>query len=175
MNNPYSAPEAVFSELDANDDTYEPKIFSLNGRIGRLRYVAYVWGALLLTGILIALMGTMPIHLGSSRAGLISLSMIYYILPLIIARRRMHDLDNSSWFALLMLVPLLNVIVGLYLAFARGTDGRNSYGPMPAANTPFLLISLLIIPVGILAAIGIPQYQKYSSAAVKHAAVGGHP
>jgi uncharacterized membrane protein YhaH (DUF805 family) len=163
MNNPYSAPEAVFSELDANDDTYEPKIFSLNGRIGRLRYVAYVWGALLLTGILIALMGPMP------------LSMIYYILPLIIARRRMHDLDNSSWFALLMLVPLLNVIVGLYLAFARGTDGRNSYGPMPAANTPFLLISLLIIPVGILAAIGIPQYQKYSSAAVKHAAVGGHP
>jgi hypothetical protein len=40
MSNPYAAPDAVLSDV-AEDETYEPQIFSVNGRIGRLRYLAY--------------------------------------------------------------------------------------------------------------------------------------
>ena len=48
-----------------------------------------------------------------------------------IAVKRLHDLDKSGWYYLLVLVPLVNLILGLCLLFVPGTRGSNEYGPDP--------------------------------------------
>ena len=45
--------------------------------------------------------------------------------------RRLHDLNKSGWFALLLLVPIIDFFFALYLLFVKGTDGPNDYGPDP--------------------------------------------
>ena len=82
----------------------------------------------------------------------------------IVARRRLHDLDGTGWLTLLMFVPLINVVFGLYLLFATGSPGTNKYGPAPQANTVLeIFIGLIaqIFIIGILAAVAIPSYQGY--------------
>ena len=83
---------------------------------------------------------------------------------LIITKRRLNDLNHSGWWSLLLFVPFVNIIVGLYLTFGSGTDGPNDYGLPPAKNSPLLLIGGLLLPIvfiGILAAVALPAYQKY--------------
>ena len=48
-----------------------------------------------------------------------------------LSMRRFHDLDKPGWWALGSFIPLLNIVVELYLLFAKGTDGANQFGPDP--------------------------------------------
>lgn len=48
--------------------------------------------------------------------------------------RRFHDLNRSGWLYFLTFIPLLNIILGFYLVFVRGTCGMNRYGPDPLEN-----------------------------------------
>ena len=48
--------------------------------------------------------------------------------------KRLHDLDLSGWYYWLGLIPLVNLIFGLYVMFGRGTIGPNKYGPDPRAT-----------------------------------------
>jgi uncharacterized membrane protein YhaH (DUF805 family) len=41
--------------------------------------------------------------------------------------RRLHDLNRSEWWALLALVPIINVFMAIYLIFFKGTPGPNKY------------------------------------------------
>lgn len=45
--------------------------------------------------------------------------------------RRFHDLDKPGWWALTTIIPIVNVIMELYLIFAKGTQGQNQFGPDP--------------------------------------------
>lgn len=45
--------------------------------------------------------------------------------------KRLHDVNLSGWFALLILIPSINFIFFLYLLFAGGTIGMNKYGYDP--------------------------------------------
>ena len=47
--------------------------------------------------------------------------------------RRWHDLGKSGWLSLLMLIPLLNFFVLIFLWAKKGTDGPNTYGDDPLA------------------------------------------
>lgn len=165
MSNPYAAPTADLSRLESGTETYEPAIFSLTGRIGRVRYIAYsvAYGALaLIPGMLVgagaAVFGLVKF------APLLSLLMIWLV-PCIAARRRLNDMDHNSWLALLVLVPYLNMLVALWLVFAKGSEGPNTYGPAPSPNTGGTIAAAFLVPVfivGILAAIAIPAYQSYT-------------
>ena len=97
---------------------------------------------------------------------------------LIMARRRLHDLDHSGWLALLLIVPLVNVFFGLYILFAAGTEGRNSYGPMPAKNSIALIIVGIILPLmffGAMVATGVSGYLKYQEIAKAQKALQAKP
>jgi uncharacterized membrane protein YhaH (DUF805 family) len=45
--------------------------------------------------------------------------------------KRLHDMDFTGWYALLLLIPLANFALWLMLFFKEGTFGPNSYGDDP--------------------------------------------
>jgi uncharacterized membrane protein YhaH (DUF805 family) len=45
--------------------------------------------------------------------------------------RRLHDIDRSGWWLLIILIPLVGIIVFLVWACTRGTPGPNRFGPDP--------------------------------------------
>jgi uncharacterized membrane protein YhaH (DUF805 family) len=49
--------------------------------------------------------------------------------------RRLHDLDRSGWWSLLMLVPLIGWFWLLFWFCTRGTVGSNRFGPDPLQDT----------------------------------------
>lgn len=170
MNNPYNAPTADLSSPGDAGATYVPKMLELRGRIGRVRYLAYTFGLTLLLGLAMAmLMGV----LAMISEKLIMLGLILYIplilATLVVAARRLNDLGQTGWLALLTLVPLLNFFFGLWLIFGAGSASANQYGPPPSKNTTAVVWLACILPIvgiiGILAAIALPAYQDYTTRA----------
>jgi uncharacterized membrane protein YhaH (DUF805 family) len=49
--------------------------------------------------------------------------------------RRLHDLDRSGWWLLLMFIPLIGAIILLIWHCTKGTDGPNRFGPDPLASS----------------------------------------
>jgi uncharacterized membrane protein YhaH (DUF805 family) len=170
MNNPYASPHANVTDFDDNE-TYQPRIFSAQGRIGRLRYMAYscIVQFVLLFFVGIAAAALMPALNGGNEAagsGFIMIAMLIYIpiiaAAFIMAKRRLNDLDRSGWLAILLLVPLVNLFLAIYMLFWPGSTGSNSYGPKPEANSSWLYVFIIVpILLGILAAIALPAYQDY--------------
>jgi uncharacterized membrane protein YhaH (DUF805 family) len=59
------------------------------------------------------------------------------ILPsLAVGVRRLHDLDRSGWWVLLVFIPLIGAIVLIVWYCSRGTPGTNSFGadPLPTVG-----------------------------------------
>jgi len=165
--NPYSAPDAA---LDTGQDAlYQPKIFSFNGRIGRMRYLAYSIGVnIILMAVMIPLGGAGGLMGGEADMSMIAMLVIgiFYIATFVIsimfAKRRLNDLNRSGWWFLLFLIPIVNLLFAIYILFFPGTDGDNNFGPAPAANSIGVLILGWVFPVimilGIVAAVAIPMF-----------------
>ncbi|MBI3230338.1 MAG: DUF805 domain-containing protein [Burkholderiales bacterium] len=176
MNQPYAAPGA---NLDHNqeEEFYDPKVFALNGRIGRARYFCYsagvTWLFFFVLGIAAAVILPAMMSKGGKPDGFfIALVMLIYlpflVIPMIYARRRLHDLGHNGWLVLLLLVPLVNMALGLYILFAPGNSGPNQYGLPPKPGNAVWLVVAVIVPfflIGILAAIALPAYQDYTNRA----------
>ena len=167
MNNPYNAPGATLSGDMASDQTYDPEVLAVNGRIGRLRYIAYSMAISISLSIvmviLMVLLGTI-----SQKVALLGLILYVPILAyyFILAIRRLNDMGHPGWWSLLQIIPLINLVFYLWLIFGRGDDGNNAYGPAPAGpNSGLVIAGACVLPlifiVGILAAIAVPQYAKY--------------
>lgn len=119
--------------------------FSASGRFGRLSYLAWMFLLTLVFYVLALVVGiafgVSAAAIGQAESGLfggISMTAILGFVVLYIAFlyflfvfaiRRLHDLNQTGWLSLLFLVPLLNIIFGLYILFAKGTPGPNNYGP----------------------------------------------
>jgi uncharacterized membrane protein YhaH (DUF805 family) len=171
---PYAAPKSNIGDMD-QPQYGEAKAFSFSGRIGRIRYMAYSMGMMLLfsfiAGILGAAMAPIMSDPSGEAAGVVSglLMIVVYafivVASFVLAIRRLNDFDASGWWSLLLFVPLVNGIFGLALWFVPGTKGGNRFGPEPPPNTGGAIFLALLMPIiaviGILAAIAIPQYQAY--------------
>jgi uncharacterized membrane protein YhaH (DUF805 family) len=159
--NPYKPPTANVDDLNT-DAVQEIRILSVQGRIGRLRYLAYTTvgsfvimiAAGILGGILSVFFGPLvtPFVIGLAYIPLIVFSIMMMI-------QRSHDMDWSGWMCFLSIVPF----AGLIWLFKSGTQGENTYGAPPPPNT--LAVKILafapLILILLLAAIAIPQYQEY--------------
>lgn len=119
------------------DKTFSEMFLTAKGRLNRLRY----FKRMLVLGI-VEIISTTLISSAFFDASTYDLSTTGYILTavvfIVIAPmqyllfiRRLHDLDKTGWLSLLMLVPVLNALLGLYLLFASGTVGHNQYGADP--------------------------------------------
>jgi uncharacterized membrane protein YhaH (DUF805 family) len=158
------------------NEPYQPSLFTISGRIGRLRYLAYSFTSMILCMIIFGILaGVFFAAMASKNTAFTAVGAILMLLgyiPLvavgfILARRRFNDTGNTGWLSLLMFVPLVGLLVWFYLALAPGTDGGNSYGPPPGPNNALIVVGALMLPVvivlGILAAIAIPAYQGYAN------------
>ncbi|WP_170289128.1 DUF805 domain-containing protein [Massilia sp. YMA4] len=118
----------------------QPQPFALHGRIGRVRYLAYSFGAMIALLLVAIVLGALLGAIGAGpavAAGLMQLLVgtLMAAANLVIARRRLHDLGKAGWWGVLLLVPLLNIAVTLWLAIGKGDEGENAYGAPPAPNS----------------------------------------
>ena len=59
-----------------------------------------------------------------------SLADLALFLPgLALAIRRLHDLDRSGWWFLLVFIPVIGAIILIIWACTKGSDGPNRFGP----------------------------------------------
>lgn len=120
--------------------------FSFTGRIRRIEYLLSIVIGGIIGGIAYSLsIGTFVVgaavgSVGTSFFGvligcLVLLASIWFMLTQGV--KRLHDLDKSGWLVLLMFIPLVNFVFGLYLLFADGTVGPNQYGADPKNRMPY--------------------------------------
>ena len=166
--NPYESPKS--RTLDSTSDTYQPKLFSMNGRIGRIRYLAYSLIAMLAYGFVVGIIAAVaiPTMSGASET-MTGFVMIALYAPLIVfsiflMKRRLNDLNMSGWWQLIAYIPIIGALFALFMLLWPGKKESNKYGPAPAKNSPVLVLAGLVMPLflaGILAAIAVPAYQDY--------------
>ena len=74
--------------------------------------------------------GVGPIYLAASLA--------LFIPSLAVSVRRLHDIDKSGWFYLVLIIPLIGAIWFLVMMITEGTKGTNQYGPDPKKDDSVL-------------------------------------
>ena len=156
----YQAPKT--RHLDDGGEPYQPQMFAFRGRIGRARYVAYTWWVtfvvLFLGGMLMALLGGVSSALlgGLDQPGAVeavavpwmfAVGLLTYVPMLVMAKRRLNDLNLTGWFALLVFAPVINVLFMLYLLLWPGDEGANRFGAPPAGNGVLVIIFGVGLPL----------------------------
>lgn len=157
-------------DSDSADVRGTIRIFSPEGRIGRVRYIAYNVIMGLLSMLAIALLSAagavLPQNILAPIAGIIML-MVYgavFVVGFFFIIQRVHDFDASGWWALLTLVPLVNVFFAFVLLVVPGTRGRNRFGPRPPRNSAVVVIIALLAPLyiaGLVAATSFPVFEHF--------------
>ncbi|MHC8397220.1 DUF805 domain-containing protein [Pseudomonas sp. LB3P93] len=176
---PYAPPRATVGE---SPPAYAPlKPFSVDGRIGRLRYLAWTMSLTLVTlavGSVLAIFAFAIIS-ADSTAGLILGGLVAFILfiamavvSIQISVQRLHDIGWSGWLWLLNLVPFVGSFFPFVIMIAPGTNIPNQYGAPPPPNTTAVkvlsslwVVFIALVFIGALAGGITAIQQEYESAA----------
>ncbi|WP_416758497.1 DUF805 domain-containing protein [Pseudomonas sp. BNK-6] len=161
---PYAPPQAAVG--DALPQYATLNVFSFEGRIGRLRYLAWT---LVLTVAMLAVIGvgaffgilsaamfnsTLLTVLGITGGAVVFIGFI--VVSIQISVQRLHDLGWSGWLWLLNFVPIVGSVFPLVLMVSPGSNVANRYGAPPPPNTTavkvlswmwVVLIAVLIVGV----------------------------
>ena len=117
--------EAVFKEL----------FFTSKGRLNRK---SYIYRSIFLSLVLFVVQGVLTF--AANTIGALELlfavvafgfSLFGFVSNIMMGVRRLHDLDLSGWWMLLLCVPLINLFFAIYIYFFKGTEGPNQYGEDP--------------------------------------------
>lgn len=120
------------------------------GRLSRLQYVlARIYYGLIffllivLTLLPLILLGTAidstesvtsPAQYGLITASVLAVLLWYVVSAIIevsLMIRRLHDMNISWWPIVFAVIPVVNVLFGVYILFMPGTNGINDYGKRP--------------------------------------------
>ncbi|MHC8317477.1 DUF805 domain-containing protein [Pseudomonas sp. LB3P31] len=139
---PYAPPSAAVGETVTGFARLKP--FSFDGRIGRLRFLAWTLVLMLVTlglGTVLALFG-LALYNTDSSAGLILTGLLASILVVALAFvsiqfsvQRLHDIGWSGWLWLLNLVPFVGSFFPFVMMAMPGNSTANRYGPPPPPNS----------------------------------------
>ncbi len=138
-------------------------LFTTNGRTDRLQYlynVIFVSIALLLV---CSQVGYLEYYNNDKVDNIIQitmpLSMPYILIALYFMFmtyvRRLHDLNKSGLWILLIFIPGINIILKLILFFMPGSDSENDYGSIPEKATIVQYRKIVYFMLGYLAIIFI--------------------
>ncbi|MBB4868042.1 uncharacterized membrane protein YhaH (DUF805 family) [Pseudomonas nitritireducens] len=164
---PYAPPQAQVG--DELPEFGELKVFTTDGRIGRVRYLGWSMAMFLVLFAILALVGgafALSNTLGYLIGAVAVVAFIaYVVVGVMIGVQRLHDIGWSGWLLLLNLVPVVGSVFPLLMLLIPGTSGPNRFGPPPPPNSRGVVAlawTMLVVPIlGILAAIAIPAYQGY--------------
>ncbi|MGE4405443.1 DUF805 domain-containing protein [Pseudomonas sp.] len=157
---PYAPPSASIGEALPTYGELRP--LSVNGRIGRLRYLAW---SLVVMAAAMGLFGIAAIVMAiSSTAGLICMGLIgigLLVVSVQIGVQRLHDFGWSGWLILLNLVPVVGSLFPLVMLLVPGNRQVNRYGspPPPNSRSVKILAALWLLAVlgGLVAALTVPE------------------
>lgn len=111
--------------------TSSPGFFEWNTRIGRAHFVLFSSiGALPVILMMIVQADRQP----DSAAVSVLVNVISLAVGLLTAYRRLGDLDCSPWLTVVYVIPLVNAIMFLWLAFSRGSAEPTWCGEPPAPH-----------------------------------------
>lgn len=152
---PYSAPEA---DLVESGRVTEDRLFSVDGRIGVMRYnrrVCESMFALVAAGLALYAATTTEVTAVIAIVGIPAMIVILGAVALMIysAIKRLHDLGRSGWYYLLGMIPLVGAIYVLYYSFAPGKDDGNAFGGRREATTTDKVLG--VIGIFLVAAMNI--------------------
>jgi len=162
--NPYAAPRTNVTRRDSTQDYGEIRLFTSEGRIGRVRYLGYSFGLTFLAAIVIGVAGALAGAVAPGSAVVVAVIgyLAVVVAQIMLTIQRAHDMNVTGWLWLISLIPL----GALVFLLVPGTRGENNYGKPPPPNTTGAVVLACVVPaimiVGILAAIAIPAYQDYT-------------
>ncbi|WP_213940192.1 DUF805 domain-containing protein [Pseudomonas sp. dw_612] len=176
---PYAPPRASVGEKLPEFATLKP--FSFEGRIGRVRFLAWTMALTLVTlavGSVLAIFGLALISTDST-AGLILGGLLVFILVVALAFvsiqfsvQRLHDIGWSGWLWLLNLVPFVGSFFPFVIMVVPGNATANQYGAPPPPNSTAVKVLawlwvafIAIILIGALAGGITAIQQEYENAA----------
>ena len=160
VSQPYAPPRAPVAEPMAEGGAL--RVFTTQGRIGRLRYLA--WSLCLMTAALVLWMVASMILAVSVVPGAILIGIFglgFLVVSVQIGVQRLHDMGWSGWLMLLNLVPVIGTFFPFVMLLMPGDQGGNRFGAPQPPNTravKILAAVWLLVPViGIVAAIALPS------------------
>ncbi|MDY7562144.1 DUF805 domain-containing protein [Pseudomonas sp. 10B1] len=147
---PYATPQAPVITTLAGFP--ELKVFTVRGRIGRLRYLA--WTFVLMTAIGVATAICAALMTSSLIAGglFTTIAVVaFFIISVQIGAQRLHDAGWSAWLLLLNLVPFVGALFPILMIVVPGNTGPNQFGaPQPPNSKAVKILActwLLILAV----------------------------
>jgi len=184
--NPYRPPTAdVTAPPPSGQDLTGP--FDPSGRFGRLSYIAWamlvsvtlnliqiVLGAVLgvggadasQPGIAVAVVGVVTMVLAIATV----------VATVLFVIRRLHDIELSGWWAVLGLVPVVNLIFGLYVLLKAGAAGANRFGPprdtrgwekiVGGIGAALIALTVVMMVIGLIAVMMNPELMKHLESAI---------
>jgi len=163
--NAFQAPQAMVVDYEEEEDFATPAVigFSLTGRLGRLRYIAYSWVVLLaiaVAGILAAILA--PRLGGTVFVPMAVVGIAALWMGLRMAVLRLHDLNRSGKWVLLLIVlaglggamkssALVAMVSGIYwlgtlvLMAWPGSKEHNDYGPPCGPNSTLVIVGAVLV------------------------------
>jgi len=108
------------------------KYVTVSGRAARSEYWYWV-----LFGVLVGIVANIvdAILFGGNSRPVSSIVSLAILLPgIAVSVRRLHDLDRSGWWYLLVLIPVIGWIALLVWFIGRGTVGPNRFGEDPIGS-----------------------------------------
>lgn len=100
------------------------KYATFSGRAARPEFWYFALFAFLVQ-MAFGIIGIGSEKLANILSGLFALATI--IPSLAVGARRLHDIDRSGWWQLIMFIPVLGIVVLIVFWCLRGTDGPNRY------------------------------------------------
>lgn len=155
---PYAPPQARVGEKLPEFAALRP--FGVEGRIGRLRFLAWTMVLSLVTLPIVGVFALIGLGVVSdnSTTGLIIggifaffLFLAFLVLSVLFCIQRLHDIGWSGWLWLLNLVPFVGSFFPLVIMVVPGNPGANRYGPPPPPNSTAVkvLCALWIVFIGL--------------------------
>jgi uncharacterized membrane protein YhaH (DUF805 family) len=195
-----SARRAQTTQRDDWDTvTPGPISLSLTGRIGRLRYLAYSWPVMLISVLAIMAAVLIPVLHRAGSAGyspgvgsiflMVVVFVLWFYLSLRLMALRLHDLNRSSkWLLVVLIGPAVFAVLGavklaalcgglfwlmaMALVLVPGTDGDNDYGSPPGPNTVLVQVGagvmLFFMVLGVIGNIQMMRSGKFNPALLNH-------
>ncbi len=132
---PYASPTAIIEQ--SIDDVGELNIWGVEGRLGRMRYIA--WSMVFMLAMAPAMLICILALKASALLGSLLITVtavVAMIIGIQISVKRLHDIGWSGWLLLISLIPVVGSIFQILIFVLPGSQGSNRYGaPAPANST----------------------------------------